>query len=160
MLQPPIADAMLAASSNVLETMFFAEGTPILDGETALANALACALDYRGAVTGSFHVVVDRAALSVLCSGFYGEDGEIPESQMQELLCELTNMLAGSTLSRYAPEHSCTLSCPLLCDVEPEAKFVHSDESVTHLNLAIEDGVLSILCLLRQEAGTDLQAGL
>jgi hypothetical protein len=151
LMPPPLADVMLSASCNVLETMFFAEGVPAPEDELPLPDALACALHYTGAETGSFHVVIDRPALAVLCSGFYGDDAEGEDAQ-NELLCELTNMLAGSTLSLYVPDHCCSLSSPTLYDRATSATQAHTGEHITRLTLAIEDGLLAIECSLRDHA--------
>jgi hypothetical protein len=150
-MPPPLADVMLAASCHVLETMFFAEAAPAPDGEALQPDALACSLHYTGAEAGSFHVAIDRPALAVLCSGFYGDDAEGQDAQ-QELLCELTNMLAGSTLSLYVPDHSCSLSSPT---IDQHATARPSDlpgEHITRLTLAIEDGLLAIECALRDHS--------
>jgi hypothetical protein len=157
-MQSPIAEVMLAASAKVLETMFFADAAPASPDASPAPDALACALYYNGAETGSFHVVIDRPALAVLASGFYGDDFESSEAQ-NELLCELTNMLAGSTLSRYAPQYSCALSPPTLYDLTSSAaKPAHNGECVTRLVLTIEDGLLAIECSLRGRAEAEAAA--
>lgn len=157
--QHAITDALRSASIEVLETMFFAEAVPEEHADAAPSDdVLACTLECSGGETGSFRVAVDRAALRILCESFYGEGGEESDAsstQEQELLCELTNMLAGSTLSRYAPAHSCTLSSPRLCDYAPwpaNAVSASPGERCHRLVLALEGGLLLVWCSLRVAA--------
>jgi hypothetical protein len=121
--QIELASALHHALSSVLETMFFAEIIPMEDGAGPHPlDALACSLTCSGAETGSFGVVVDRPALTLLCCAFYGEDeADVSPLQMQDLICELTNMLAGSALGAYAPARSCALSSPQLATQSPGA---------------------------------------
>jgi hypothetical protein len=85
----------------------------------------------------------------MLCQAFYGEEGDVPSTQQQDLILELTNMLAGSTLSGYSPAHSCTLSSPLLCEYTSWAAITRQKDSanasqrLTHITLALEGGLLS-----------------
>jgi hypothetical protein len=133
-----------AAAIDVLETMFFADAMPAeADTPEIGTDALVCALEFEGALCGSFGVAVDRDALQVLCCAFYGEDGVASPAQVGDMLCELANMIAGSTLSRYVPGHSCKLSSPVVCEALPEI-----DDAI-RLNLSIEGGLLAIWCTLR-----------
>ncbi len=148
-VEPDIAEALLNASVNVLETMFFADAVPVKEEDAALQDgALACTLESRGGVNGSFGVAVDPVALQMLCRAFYGEEGDVSSTQQQDLILELTNMLAGSTLSGYSPAHACTLSSPLLCEYIPaiarQRNSVNNDERLTHITLSLEGGLLSV----------------
>jgi len=138
-------DTLCSASTAVLETMFFTEPVLRLDAP-AHVDPLACLLHSSGAENGTFSVAIDRAALNGLCESFYGD---APTStQPFELLCEFTNMIAGSTLSHYSPSHFCPLSSPQLCDIA-----VHLAGSAlpdaTLLSFAVEGGLISITWSLR-----------
>jgi hypothetical protein len=158
MAQLEITDALRSASMDVLETMFFADAVPIANEDaTPQSDARACELQCSGGESGSFSVVVDRVALQMLCCAFYGQEGDVSPTQEEDLICELTNMLAGSTLSRYAPARSCILSSPRLCDYASLAATVEKDiadrqESVTRLSISIEGGLLLLSCTLRRSA--------
>ena len=159
MMQLEIADALRSATINVLETMFFTDAVPVEKEDVApQSDALACELQCSGGENGSFGVAVDRIALQALCCAFYGEEGGATPTQEQDLICELTNMLAGSTLSRYAPAHACTLSSPLLCDYSPWATtlgqqdIVSQKDRLTRLNLSLDGGLLLLWCSLRRVA--------
>jgi len=140
-----LRDTIHFASATVLETMFFTEAVPILDAPTHV-DPVACLLHSRGAVSGTFSVVIDRTALVVLCESFYGDAPT--ESQPFELLCEFTNMIAGSTLSLYSPSRFCPLSSPQLCDIT-----IHlggsAQPDVTLLSFAVDGGLISIAWSLR-----------
>jgi len=128
--------------------MFFTEGTP-LDATPPHVDPLACLLHCSGALEGTFSIALDRTALIALCQAFYGEEAP-SATQVFELLCELTNMIAGSTLSAYLPTHYCALTSPQLCDVA-----VHLGSSMnlsaTFLCLAVDGGVISIACSIRKK---------
>jgi CheY-specific phosphatase CheX len=147
-----LVDVLRGASTEVLETMFFAEAVSI-DAEGAVHdNPLSCFLDFSGAETGTFTVAVDRAALRILCTAFYGDEDEPSLTQEEEMITELTNMLAGSTLSSYVPEHYCKLSSPSLCDFARHLKTSMPravDERKASVNLSVEDGLLSVSCCFR-----------
>ena len=151
MMTHKIEDVLRDESTNVLETMFFADAE-VADNEDAVhSDASACTLQCSGAENGTFSLAIDRIALQNLCSAFYGQDDEPSEAQERELICELTNMLAGSTLSAYAPEHYCKLSSPLIYDFARhlETKVPNPEENHTSVNFSLDGGLLSVSCSLR-----------
>lgn len=159
MRKPDIDVALLNASTNVLETMFFADVLRVNEEDaTPQDDALACTLECRGGMNGSFGVAVDAVALQMLCQAFYGEEGDVPSTQQQDLILELTNMLAGSTLSSYSPSHSCTLSSPLLCEytswaaIANQKDIADGKERLTHITLSLEGGLLSMWSSLQVSA--------
>jgi CheY-specific phosphatase CheX len=146
-----IEDVLRDASISVLETMFFADVAP---GETPVnhLDPVTCVVNCTGARSGVFTVAVDRLALHILCCAFYGdEDAKLP-TQETEMICELTNMLAGSTLSSCVPEHFCTLSSPSICNFGRHLETCNQIDSEVQLGsiaLSIEAGLLSVSCALR-----------
>jgi hypothetical protein len=141
-----LADMFATSSLAVLETMFFADAMQ-LDGSTDHVDPLACLLHCSGPVEGTFSVAIDRTALVALCEAFYGEDAP-SATQLFELLCEFTNMIAGSTLSVYSPSRFCPLSSPQLCDAALHLESAELPDA-TFLRLAVEGGLISIACSLR-----------
>jgi len=136
---------LCSATTSVLETMFFTEAVPVDDAQPHI-EPVSCKLHAGGAVEGSFSVAIDRAALLALGESFYGD---VPTaSQPFELLCEFTNMIAGSTLSLYSPSNFCPLSSPQLCEMS-----AHLEESALpdaiHLSFVVDGGLMSIACSLR-----------
>ena len=148
-----LPNAIREGSVQVLETMFFADTS-----ECTIAHhndPLACTLQCSGAETGSFSIAVDREALKLLCESFYGESGDITELQEIDLICELTNMLAGATLSRFAPFGLSALSSPVLCDVSRHREIgtaPHVGDEHSQIYISLEGGVLSASCALRTKA--------
>jgi hypothetical protein len=143
--------ATRSASASVLETMFFADALPAPDVNAVHTDPVSCQLHCTGAEDGIFSIAVDRTALLALCSAFYGDD-ELTLIREQELACELTNMLAGSTLSVLAPTRACELSAPRLCKVERHLETgTVKDPSRNHsfVALAVEGGLLTVSCSLR-----------
>jgi hypothetical protein len=138
-------DTLNAASTAVLETMFFTEAEALTELRPH-QDALSCLLHCSGAEQGTFSVAIDRAALLTLCESFYGETPTA--AQPFELLCEFTNMIAGSTLSLYSPDHFCPLSSPQLCDIAIHLADA-AQPGCIFLSYAVEEGTLSIVCSLR-----------
>ena len=147
-----VESVLRVASVGVLETMFFADVSTAPEGLTH-SDAVTCVIDCKGAETGTFTVAVDRPALHILCCAFFGEEVAGPASQEWEMICELTNMLAGSTLSAYVPEHFCKLSSPSICDFDRHLDSSSNNDPNSHsalVALSIEGGLLSVSCTLRK----------
>jgi CheY-specific phosphatase CheX len=149
-----IEDALRTSSARILETMFFAETLPLPNAAVDHRNPVACLIHCSGAAEGIFSIAVDEAALRLLCCSFYGED-EPQLPQEHELICELTNMLAGSTLSALAPAHYCELSSPQICSFNRHRALCTSespDLQTASTVIAIDGGLLTINCALRANA--------
>ena len=143
--------ALVASSSNVLETLFFSAADRAGSSVDSLEEPITCLLHCTGAAEGSFSVSVDRTALGQLCSSFYGEDDPTLPRQ-QELACELTNMIAGSTLSSLLPEHYGSLTAPPLCSLENHLKLGKTPTDgaeTTTVTMEVEGGLMSASCSLR-----------
>jgi hypothetical protein len=125
--------------------MFFTEAVPSVEAPTHV-DPLACMLHSSGAADGAFSLAIDSRAMVVLCESFYGNAPTATEPI--ELLCEFTNMIAGSTLSLHSPSHFCPLSSPELCDIA-----AHLERSALHgatlLSFAVDGGLISIAWSLR-----------
>ncbi len=148
-----LGGAIREGSVQVLETMFFAD---IVESEAIVhKEPVACTLQCSGSETGSFSIAVDREALKFLCESFYGESGDSTAIQEIDLICELTNMLAGATLSRFAPLGLCALSSPVLCDVARHLEIgssAHAGDEHSQIFISLEGGLLSASCTLRTKA--------
>jgi CheY-specific phosphatase CheX len=97
-----VAESLAAAASDVLETMFFSSvigEAPV--SATLSANALAARLQFSGARGGAFGLRLTEEAARVIAANFLAEENDEPtEQQVQEVICELANMMCGSVLSR------------------------------------------------------------
>ena len=113
-----MSEAISAAAADVLETMFF---SPVM-AEAALdeamsAPALAARLRFSGEREGTFAVRISTSAAESMAANFLGEETEQPASgQVQDVVCELTNMLCGSVLSRLDSKAHFDLGHPELVD--------------------------------------------
>lgn len=100
MLQIDIQQVFLEAASEVLETMFFtgiAEENGV-ESDTALISA---ELTFRGRPSGRFGVRVPPAAGRLIAASFLGlDESEVSQRQVEDVICELTNMFCGTVLSR------------------------------------------------------------
>lgn len=151
MTKTEVDNALVQSSAGVLETMFFSELEPAQEVSTPPDSSIACLLQCSGPAEGILSIAVDRRTLEQLCMSFYGED-EASQRRQEELVCELTNMIAGSTLSRLLPDHACALSSPQLCSLERHLGVAAVDvqgAQSTRIGMNVEGGLISAACCLR-----------
>lgn len=92
--------AFLASTSEVLEAMFFVEVLGENAG-TETADLVLAELAFRGTPSGRFGVQVPMRTGRLMASNFLGKgEEEITEAEIEQVVCELTNMICGSVLSR------------------------------------------------------------
>ena len=97
-----VAESLAAAAGDVLETMFFSS----VIGETPVSTAppvdgIAARLMFSGARAGAFALRLTGGAAQVIAANFLAEETDEPtKGQVQEVVCELANMMCGSVLSR------------------------------------------------------------
>src|SRR5947209_12621848 len=88
----------LQCAAEVLETMFFVSVDAEIDSETQ-GEMLTAELSFQAGLQGWFGVSVCSHTARTLAANFLVV--ELPtDEQAEEVLCELTNMLCGSVLSR------------------------------------------------------------
>jgi CheY-specific phosphatase CheX len=109
-------DFFTSCCSEVLDTMYF---TTMLDAmpETDLpplhSGDFAFTLNFNGDVSGSFGLHLDYATAYGLASNFLGEEGgELPGTEVSDVVGELSNMLCGAVMSRVPSTHKFVLSHP------------------------------------------------
>jgi hypothetical protein len=124
-----------ASASEVLETMFF---TGVLgETENLPANPITARLNFRGTPSGSFGLSLSQDSSRQIAAGFLAEDErEISQAQVDEVVCELTNMLCGSLLSRIESEAAFELSHPELAPIPDNPEYSR--------NFEIENGTLGV----------------
>lgn len=147
--------ALERASADVLETMFFAESSPSVCSDDPCGDYVRCRLACTGAVNGSFSLSINRELLQNLSEGFYGDEKAASAAADEDLACELTNMIAGSTLSTYLPMESCALSSPMLCSLtefESLRRGGMPEGTKAALSLALDGGTLSLIFVLGEAA--------
>ena len=113
-----VANSLAAAAADVLETMFFS--SVIGDGPATAelpAEAVAARLGFSGARSGTFAVRLSEGAAQVIAANFLAEEaGEPTRQQVQEVICELANMMCGSVLSRLDRGAHFDLGQPAMVD--------------------------------------------
>lgn len=129
MSEPLIETALAESVQEVLEKMFFADLVNSPPGET-LAAGITAQLIFDGDPPGSFRLILDPAAARSAAADFLGEDpSELSEDQLNEVVCELANMICGSVLSRIESSATFRLFKPVivptteLAPAAVEAKF-------------------------------------
>jgi CheY-specific phosphatase CheX len=106
--------ALAASLESVLESMFFIDtsrGTA--SGEPAGEPPLSARLDFQGDPCGWLALKVSPAAARSIAADFLAEDEpSLSPGQVQDVVCELTNMICGAALSRLESETSFRLEAP------------------------------------------------
>jgi CheY-specific phosphatase CheX len=117
-----------ASASEVLETMFF---TGILGTASDLpADPITTRLNFRGTPSGSFGLSFSHDSSRQIAAGFLAEEEQdISQMQINEVICELTNMLCGSLLSRIDSETSFDLSHPELAPLPDHPEYSRAFET-------------------------------
>ena len=107
---------------DVLEKMFFVS---ILDEPSDAAtppvpDEIAVRLSFEGKPSGSLMVQLDRSVARSIAADFLGaETGELSDSQVGEVMCELANMICGSVLSRVEGAVTFRLGAPAIVATGP-----------------------------------------
>jgi CheY-specific phosphatase CheX len=147
-----IQTALSAAVEEVLETMYFsavlasAEGAPPSDG--GVTSAITAEVRFQGSPAGRFRVSVPMKLASVVSAGFLGrEETEVSDSQAEEVVCELANMICGSVLSRLESKATFQITHPEL--VPPEHGVSFEGAGATRW-FDLGDGILTVSLELQQ----------
>jgi len=118
MADTAVAESLAAAAADVLETMFFSTviGEAAVSA-TAPADAVAARLQFSGARSGAFALRLTAGAAQVIAANFLAEETDEPsQAQVQEVVCELANMMCGSVLSRLDRGGHFELGQPAMAD--------------------------------------------
>ena len=114
MTEPLIEAALAESVREVLEKMFFVDLVDAPPGE-ALGARIAAELIFDGHPPGAFRLILDQEAAKSAAADFLGENpSELSEDQLNEVVCELANMICGSVLSRIESSATFRLSKPVI----------------------------------------------
>jgi CheY-specific phosphatase CheX len=103
------------AASEVLESMCFLSvlgeaGSPAAPNDSWMESRL----EFMGESRGSFGLCMTRATAAVIAGNFLGQPSEeFSAEQIEEVLCELSNMICGSFLSRFCKDAIFDLTHPV-----------------------------------------------
>ena len=135
------------AVHTVLETMFFATPTGPVEPELVAASPLlASRLSFRGDPSGSLGLCVSMDAARQLAAGFLAEEeADLTDTRVEDVVCEMTNMLCGSVVSNLENEQRFHLSSPELVPPEDLLLVRPGVRQVARQSFLLEAGSLSVL---------------
>jgi CheY-specific phosphatase CheX len=118
-----IQRALESAVEQVLETMCFTSVVASSEGgdwsEGRFTPEIAAELQFEGDPRGGFRLGVSKKLARALGAGFLGlEEAEPSDSQAGDVVCELANMICGSTLSRLEDKATFRITHPELISQE------------------------------------------
>jgi CheY-specific phosphatase CheX len=107
----PLRETLQSAVDEVLEKMFFL-GTLEDFGDIG-GDQISASMTFDGNPPGSMTLRIDAGAARSIAADFLGEEqSAIDERRMAEVVCELTNMICGSLLSKVEPHTTFRLNTP------------------------------------------------
>ena len=143
-----ISDAVDA----VLETMFFSAVLGPAEPETG-CEIREAHVAFRGRLSGTLGVRLSETSAQLMAAGFLGEDEEsLTDTQPDQVVCELANMLCGSLLSKVESEESFDLAPPELVPVGSETVAVSDAPLAARQSFELEGGILTVTLLLKVAA--------
>jgi CheY-specific phosphatase CheX len=136
---PAVADA----TAKVLESMCF---TSILDEavepESGESSWVAAKLAFAGKPSGSFGIGVSQASACSIAANFLGLDAEeLSPTQINEVIGELTNMIAGSLVSNFKTDCCFALSHP---EMESPDEFMAQLQASKGRIFRLDDGFFAV----------------
>lgn len=141
---------IIDAVDAVLETMFFAAPMgPSPEPQEDSIPVLQARVEFTGKPSGNLRVSLCASSARLLAANFLGEDeNTLTDGQIEQVVCELTNMLCGGVASQLesnqpfdlAPPELLPACCPHRCQAAPVATAQQS--------FALENGFLTVtLCV-------------
>jgi hypothetical protein len=116
-----IADVLFSSAEDVLGTMFF---TPVVE-RIESSSEFECHASVRLCFLGGSHadpseprghldLEVSRDAAQLIASNFLAAGGSVPSYRVDDVLCELANVICGNVMSRLASDQGFSLLSPEL----------------------------------------------
>lgn len=128
-------ELLTEAVQTVLETMFFTEPLGMAPAPDA---GLTASVAFHGQPSGELAVSISEGAVRPLAASFLGEDeNDITDAQIEQVVCEIANMLCGSVVSRFESDTAFALAPPEL--LPADWPWPRSSQT-----FALENGTLSV----------------
>ena len=129
------------AASDVLESMCFLSLAGIVDEPVKAGDdAIVCRLEFYGESQGYFGLAASVNTAGVIAENFLGQPvDELSRIQIEEVLCELSNMICGSFLSRIRKDAIFDLTHPR-CTADTAQTFERFSENAVVQTLDLDDG--------------------
>jgi len=120
MPETPLQRALRDSVQEVLEKMFFVEPVEEPPGAAdAPEGEMAVQLAFEGLPSGALTLRLTTAAARQIAADFLGEDASgLSPVKVEEVVCELANMICGSVLSRVESTATFRLASPRLLGAE------------------------------------------
>ena len=132
------------AVNSVLETMFFTAPFGPSE-EDAGTSSIQVRVAFRGCPSGKLEVCVSDRSARILAASFLGEDEEkLNDVQPSEVVCEMSNMLCGSLISRLESEQSFDLDSPQLILKENEIEIDSTIHMAGRQCFELDGGTLTV----------------
>lgn len=107
-LNADLLPLLRSVTRQVLETMFFSDAEPVDCG-----HRRECVAARVGFERGNLSIMLSRELAVALSAGFLAEDGgRVTARQLDQVTCELANILCGAILSRVHPRERVALGPP------------------------------------------------
>jgi CheY-specific phosphatase CheX len=108
-----LSNALATAAGDVLETMFFTAASEEPTEDCGTDPPIRVRVRFQGTPSGIFAMDMPGASARTIAADFLGgESEEISQAQVCQVLCELANMICGTTLSRLDMERRFDLASP------------------------------------------------
>jgi len=147
-------ELLVAATGEVLETMFFAGVYgPAQAGGSLAGPRMAARLGFEGTLSGVLTLSISEPAARALAANFLAseEDDPVSAPQLGSIVCELTNMICGSLLSRVKTEEHFRLSSPELLPDDAACPAGLPNQSLS-LGEDLGDGIIDLWLALEPHA--------
>lgn len=111
--------ALERALNDVLERMFFVEPVHATPESEHSSPGIEAYLPYAAGVAGWLRLHAAGAAARALAADFLGSaEEDLAQSTVEEVFCELANMICGAALSRLEPSAAIRLGQPRIAVAE------------------------------------------
>jgi CheY-specific phosphatase CheX len=143
-----LQQALAESAEETLETMFFLSPVDEPDPLPAPAEPqVGAELEFEGDPPGRLSLRVTAAAARSIAADFLGEPEEdLSSGQVDEVICELANIVCGAVLSRVESAAVFRLGPPRIVTPEPPA-----DGAATH-RIYIDNGRIDLAIRLKGDA--------
>lgn len=138
-----LSHTVLRITEDVLETMFYLFPEPVerVEEEDCTGPTVSAVFRFRGEPSGALLVSLSRQAALTAAANFLAlEEADIFPERIDEVVCELANMIGGSLLGSI---EGATPLQPFPPEMVPADRFQEVAPSVRH-RMGIENGTLAV----------------
>lgn len=137
----------LESAGEVLETMFFT-GVADETGEENSLPLISAELAFHGNPSGRFGVRMPVPTGRLIAANFLGlDESEVSDRQLEDVVCELSNMFCGSVLSRIEAGARFELTHP---EIDNQNTDWHQLPDVVGYTFGIEEGTITLWITLEE----------